>query len=98
MNVVDEIRNERARQVSAEGWSPQHDDQQLHGELAYAAAAYALGAPGFWPTAWPRAHWKPKSRRRDLVRAAALLVAEIERIDRSDLPAAVEVRKGNVDE
>lgn len=36
-----------------------------------------------WP--WPAAAWKPKSTRRDLVRAAALLVAEIERIDRREL-------------
>lgn len=33
-----------------------------------------------WP--WSHAWWKPKDRRRDLVRAAALIVAEIERLDR----------------
>lgn len=33
-----------------------------------------------WP--WDAAWWKPKDRRRDLVRAAALIVAEIERLDR----------------
>lgn len=35
---------------------------------------------------WPfdREWWKPKDPRRDLVRAAALLIAEIERIDRHD--------------
>ena len=98
MSVVDEIRDERERQVSAEGWSPRHDDRQSHGEIASAAAAYAIGDPGFWPAAWPRAYWKPKSRRRDLVRAAALIVAEIERLDRSDLQAAVETVKGNCDE
>ncbi|MCY2697597.1 hypothetical protein [Acinetobacter baumannii] len=33
---------------------------------------------------WPFADtfWKPKSPRQDLVRAAALLIAEIERLDR----------------
>lgn len=36
-----------------------------------------------WPESWHGTHWKPKDRRRDLVRAAALIVAEIERIDRS---------------
>lgn len=36
--------------------------------------------PPFWP--WGDAHWKPKDVRRDLVRAAALLIAEIERLDR----------------
>lgn len=33
-----------------------------------------------WP--WELESWKPKDPRRDLVRAAALLIAEIERIDR----------------
>lgn len=35
----------------------------------------------FWP--WSPKWWKPKSPRRDLVRAAALLLAEIERMDRA---------------
>lgn len=34
-----------------------------------------------WP--WPLRWWKPKSERRDLVRAAALIIAEIERLDRA---------------
>lgn len=38
--------------------------------------------PEFWP--WDEKHWKPKSPREDLVRAAALLIAEIERIDRKE--------------
>jgi hypothetical protein len=38
-------------------------------------------APDLWP--WDIDFWKPKNPRRDLVRAAALLIAEIERIDRS---------------
>jgi hypothetical protein len=37
------------------------------------------------PLRWPWSHrwWKPKNPRRDLVRAAALIVAEIERLDRA---------------
>ncbi|WP_292636938.1 hypothetical protein [Mesorhizobium sp.] len=34
----------------------------------------------YWP--WDRKWFKPKSRRRDLVKAGALIVAEIERLDR----------------
>lgn len=34
-----------------------------------------------WP--WERRFWKPSDRRRDLVRAASLIVAEIERLDRA---------------
>jgi hypothetical protein len=40
----------------------------------------------FWP--WSLHWWKPKSPRRDLIRAAALIVAEIERLDRADSRAA----------
>lgn len=44
-------------------------------------------AAGYWlMKLWPWADewWKPKDRRRDLIRAAALIVAEIERLDRVD--------------
>jgi len=41
-------------------------------------------APAEWP--WDESMWKPKNPRRDLVRAAALLIAEIERLDRKGLP------------
>lgn len=34
-----------------------------------------------WP--WDRTWWKPTDRRRDLVKAGALIVAEIERLDRA---------------
>lgn len=43
--------------------------------------------PDDWPDSWAEEWWKPKSPRRDLVRAAALLVAEIERLDRAALKA-----------
>jgi hypothetical protein len=35
-----------------------------------------------WP--WDRKWWKPKDRRSDLVRAGALIFAEIERLDRAE--------------
>lgn len=38
-------------------------------------------APDLWP--WDLDFWKPKTPRKDLVRAAALLLAEIDRMDRS---------------
>lgn len=40
--------------------------------------------PDDWPMSWGEDAWKPKNPRRDLVRAAALLIAEIERLDRAD--------------
>lgn len=42
--------------------------------------------PHLWP--WHGASWKPKDRRSDLVRAAALLLAEIERLDRMEADIA----------
>ena len=38
------IAAERARQVSVEGWTPEHDDQATNGSLAIAAACYAISA------------------------------------------------------
>lgn len=40
-------------------------------------------APEGWPINWDDEWWKPSNPRRDLVKAAALLLAEIERIDRT---------------
>ena len=45
------------------------------------AAVGRCEAPPGWP--WSLRWWKPKGRRRDLVRAAALIIAEIERLDRA---------------
>ncbi len=89
--VILEISRERERQMSAEGWTYEHDDQHSAGELADAAACYAHPAPHgvrpqagpppkLWP--WSLVWWKPKDRRSNLIRSAALIVAEIERLDR----------------
>ena len=93
--ILSEIADERARQIGAEGWTPEHDDSHTAGELLRAAVCYAqhpithpmarqqLG-PGkpcdLWP--WEPTAWKPKNDRHDLIRATALIVAEIERLDR----------------
>jgi hypothetical protein len=96
MTPIEEIAAERERQKAVEGWTEAHDDAHRHAELALAAAAYAI--PHFlrrliisvdgtellsrlWPWDWN--WWKSRDRRRDLVKAAALLVAEIERLDRA---------------
>lgn len=45
--------------------------------------AGATGAlKSLWPTNWSMQWFKPTSRRRDLIKATALLIAEIERLDR----------------
>lgn len=97
--ATDDVLAERQRQIEAEGWTVEHDDKHDAGELAAAGAAYALNAadqlhpysqgdggnevPMCWM--WDKQWWKPKNPRRDLVRAAALLIAEIERLDRDAL-------------
>ena len=87
---------ERQRQRNVEGWTPEHDDEHDTGALAMAASCYAtvaawsdhsrmnegiMGTPPFWPFEWQ--WWKPTDRRRDAVKACALLIAEIERLDRA---------------
>ncbi|MDI3695895.1 hypothetical protein QK325_31380, partial [Pseudomonas aeruginosa] len=89
-----DVQAERRRQVEAEGWTPEHDDEHSHGQMARAAACYALAgssAPNdgtaallvslAWP--WDEQWWKPSTARRDLVKACALALAEIERLDRA---------------
>jgi hypothetical protein len=81
---------ERFRQIEGEGWSIEHDDEHDHGELSRAGACYARWAgmpmrdnlaPDSWP--WSIDWWKPAGFRRDLVRAAALIIAEGEKFDRN---------------
>ncbi|EJV7471004.1 ead/Ea22-like family protein [Escherichia coli] len=81
---------ERQRQQSVEGWMPEHDDEHCNGELAMAAVCYINetgtvnrngGKPWGWP--WDTSWWKPNARRLNLVKAGALILAEIERIDRA---------------
>jgi hypothetical protein len=88
--AVSDIIAERHRQITAEGWTVDHDDRHMPGEMALAAASYCMTsfphrdmeqtAKNVWP--WKDSWFKPKTRRRDLIRAAALIVAEIERLDR----------------
>lgn len=96
------IARERVRQVQVERFSGQHDDTHSDGSLAQAAACYASTAaiqseknvtvlpPCFihkdWP--WQRNWWKPSSDPiRNLVKAGALIAAEIDRLLRRRNPA-----------
>ncbi len=94
------IAAERERQVSQEGWTPEHDDRHIDQELAMAASCYALprkdrtyrgeiypntrsggvyAVPVNWP--WTPGLWKPCGERvRELVKAGALIAAEIDRL------------------
>lgn len=89
--VLGEIGAERRRQIEVEGYDAAHDDAHSAGEIARGAAVYAAGGGVFkvnalqvpqqvWPYQW---EYNPKDPRTNYVRAAAMLVAEIERMDRA---------------
>lgn len=84
-----DVLAERSRQIEAEGWTTEHDDQHSNGEMARASACYALNNAANWP--WSISWWKPSDRRRNLVKAGALIIAEIERLDRLPTPPSSEV-------
>lgn len=89
--AVLDVAAERRRQVENEGYDRAHDDEHADGSMAEAAASYAYQAhnseacpagkpPLGWP--WDAKWWKPGDSRRMLVKAGALILAEIERLDR----------------
>lgn len=87
--AVRDVIAERRRQIEVEGWAPEHDDRHGAHELAEAAACYCLSSAGkpfdYFETMWPWERWwfKVSDPRRDLVKAGALVLAEIERLDRA---------------
>ena len=98
LRALMDVIKERYRQIAEEGWTPEHDDTHVNGEMAKVATCYTFTAsstdtirevfgagepPPTWPDDWDSAWWKPTDRRRALVKAAALILAEIERLDRS---------------
>ena len=92
-SAIKDVLSERRRQIEAEGWTPEHDDEHTGFELARAGACYAEYGnwpahseipPNSWP--WSATWWKPTSYRQNLVKAAALILAEIERLDRIQPP------------
>ena|SRR3990167_4817054 len=89
------IAEERSRQINSEGWTPEHDDQHIYGELAQAGACYAVAQDvrdstdgdepaDFWPRSWNESWWKPTpdNRIKELAKAGALIAAEIDRLQR----------------
>lgn len=86
---VNLIRAERQRQIDVEGWTPAHDAEHRDDALAHAAACYLLATHPrtnvytmtLWP--WNTTWWKPspEDRVRELVKAGALIAAEIDRLN-----------------
>lgn len=98
MTGLELIAKERRRQVKAEGRTHAHDDSHTAGELTAAAIAYARVAELIfkvqyataeyigrkdWP--WHPNDWKPSKRSIDnLIKAGALIAAEIDRLQRME--------------
>jgi hypothetical protein len=88
------IAEERKRQIEVEGYTSYHDDQYEAGELTGAARSYAheaqlqvcnIKSNEFPPISWPDWVWKPSDDPvRNLVKAGALIAAEIDRIQREN--------------
>lgn len=85
---LDLISDERKRQIEVEGWTKEHDQQHACGELTDLAVCYALRS--FWrkrisipmlnPFNSEAFKPTPKDRVRELVKAGALIAAEIDRL------------------
>lgn len=92
--AASDVLAERRWQIEQEHWCPEHDDKYIRGELAVAVAAYATAAH------WHAVRHKGVRRRHAglgqshagnqppqgaiLVKAGALILAEIERLDRME--------------
>ena len=82
------IAAERERQIADKGYTPNHDDTHTLGQLAEGATCYAYAAdydrcdiPPNWPFEDPA--WKPcDDPIRNLVKAGAMIAAEIDRLQR----------------
>ena len=99
--VLAEIGTERERQITTEGYDTEHDDAHDNAELARAAGVLTIYAalsdvdrqlseqigPQLFgmQILWPWDEFKLSDRRRDLIKAGALIIAEIERLDRAEL-------------
>jgi hypothetical protein len=96
MTGIEMIANERRRQLEVKGYGPEHDDLHVDGELAVAAACYAMAGDeaaisraavmdvetleDAFPWGADCDNRGEKGRIRELVIAGALIAAEIDRL------------------
>lgn len=93
---ADLIAAERQRQIDVEGRTPEHDARHDEGDLLHAAVCYVEAGHrvtqgwglhprppiGLWVWPWDHIDWKPDPDDpiRNLVKAGALIAAEIDRL------------------
>lgn len=79
------ITRERKRQIDEEGYKADHDDEHTNGEIAQAAAALITCDWKIGRIPWP---WdnglKANGEVNNLIRAGALIAAEIDRLLRAE--------------
>lgn len=96
MTAVEMIAEKHRTNREHKGYTPEHDDKHKHGEMIEAAGCYLdialvqdhigvspehFEVPPLWP--FEDRTWKPSTDPiRNLVHAGALIVAEIERLQR----------------
>lgn len=82
--AINDVIAERQRQQEVKGFSTEQDDTYVGFQLSAAAICYIepMEAENYWPADWYDDSFKPTDTRRNLIKAAALIIAEIERLDR----------------
>ncbi len=93
LSGAEQIAAERAAHTTREGWTTKHDDAHVNVEMGRASHRYlthAINQAGWrtghwgelmWP--WASKWWKPSPDPiRNLVKAGALIAAEIDRLQR----------------
>ena len=90
MSGIERIARERQRQIDKEQWSAEHDDEHRHGEIAMAAAVYAMTpteraneilrqnlAELLWP--WDWGWFKPGKKGRTIKSSLRNRIRELEK-------------------
>lgn len=98
MTGIELIEQERKRQIEVEGYDVKHDFSEPLNSIVAAAVSYAMcdidmkEAEAWWQ--WDFKYWKPKDRRRNLVRAGALIAAALDKMqDHEDFEKWKQERK-----
>ena len=96
-DIISERRRQLEKEDFSPAHDDEHSNRELAAAAACYAnpisivldgAGFEMGEPNpgtlpiGWPEDWDASWWKPSGHRRNLVKAAALIIAEIERLDR----------------
>lgn len=89
-NFLELVAKERTRQIVQKGYTAEHDDEHVDGELADAAACYVtdnteyIDLSEMWPWSFEFFKKEDHDRKQQLIIAAAFINAEYDRILRAE--------------